>query len=97
MAQCEKCGRSDRVVSKTTRYWSSAISWTVGSIFMFLIAYKMTVENNENYIKITLWVVFATVLMMAINLWRKTFKGKTYIEHECKACGYKWSEGYSRS
>jgi len=97
MAQCGKCGTSDRVISKTAKYWGNSISWTFYSVLAFGFAAGMSAEpETERGLKIALFVLASVILFIAINLWRKAFAGKTYIKHECKFCNNKWVEGYRR-
>ena len=87
MAQCKKCGRTDRVVSETSGYWGSAFKWTIGSsIFSFFVFRDERLSGN--YLA---YGVCALLLFTSLVKWIKAIGGASYVKHECKACGNKWT------
>ena len=91
MAQCEKCGYSDRVVSKTTNYWGPGLGWTFGAIAWLGLCW--TQGTGEDTSGNVLWGIGVVILIMAISKWIKAFNGKTFIQHTCKRCNNTWRTG----
>ena len=86
MAQCEKCGRSDRVVSKSKGYWMHAIGWTFG---ILLVASENASSSKDQAVG---WFIVVGVALVALYYWKKAISGAGYIQHECKICDNKWKE-----
>ena len=93
MTQCSKCGRSDRVVSKTYSYWGKAIMRTFWGFlaFMFIVIKVGIPKQSVDYV---FYIGTLILLFSSIGKWKKAINGESYYTNECKACGNKWDSDY---